>query len=64
MRSISRFGLWNAAAVNSVRWALYQHLLATGLPVEIGTGGRTKWNRARLHQGPLARCGSSRGEHA
>ena len=48
MRSISRFGLWNAAAVNSARWALYQHLLATGLPVEIGTGGRTKWNRARL----------------
>ena len=48
MRSISRFGLWNAAAVNSARWALYQHLLATGLPVEIGTGGRTIWNRARL----------------
>jgi 5-methylcytosine-specific restriction endonuclease McrA len=38
----------DAAAVNSVRWALYQRLVATGLPVEVGTGGRTKWNRARL----------------
>ncbi|HEY1388634.1 MAG TPA: RNA-guided endonuclease IscB [Ktedonobacterales bacterium] len=34
-----------AAAVNSTRWALYHRLEATGLPVETGTGGRTKWNR-------------------
>ena len=40
--------LKDAAAVNSVRWALYQRLLATGRPVEAGTGGRTKWNRTRL----------------
>ena len=40
--------LKDAAAVNSVRWAIYQRLLATRLPIEIGTGGRTKWNRARL----------------
>jgi 5-methylcytosine-specific restriction endonuclease McrA len=40
--------LKDVAAVNSARWALYQRLLATGLPVEVGTGGRTKWNRARL----------------
>ncbi len=40
--------LKDAAAANSVRWALYQRLVATGLPVEVGTGGRTKWNRARL----------------
>lgn len=39
--------LKDAAAVNSVRWALYQRLIATGLPVEAGTGGRTKWNRSR-----------------
>ncbi|MFL5800387.1 MAG: RNA-guided endonuclease IscB [Roseiflexaceae bacterium] len=40
--------LKDAAAVNGTRWALYQALLATGLPVEVGTGGRTKWNRTRL----------------
>jgi hypothetical protein len=39
--------LRDAAAVNSTRWALYQALQATGLPVEAGTGGRTKYNRTR-----------------
>jgi hypothetical protein len=33
--------------MNASRWALYRHLQATGLPVEVGTGGRTKWNRTR-----------------
>ncbi len=37
--------LKDAAAVNATRWALYKRLKATGLPVEVGTGGRTKWNR-------------------
>ena len=37
----------DAAAVNATRWALYERLKATGLPVETGTGGRTKWNRAQ-----------------
>nr|UZQ22144.1 HEARO endonuclease [uncultured bacterium] len=41
--------LRDAAAVNSTRWALIQALKATALPVETGTGGRTKFNRARLH---------------
>ena len=41
--------LRDAAAVNSTRWALYRGLKATGLPVEVGTGGRTKYNRT--HQG-------------
>jgi 5-methylcytosine-specific restriction endonuclease McrA len=40
--------LRDAAAVNSTRWALFHRLKATSLPVEVGTGGRTKWNRARL----------------
>jgi hypothetical protein len=35
----------DAAAVNATRWVLYQQLQATGLPLEVGTGGRTKWNR-------------------
>jgi len=37
----------DAAAVNSTRWALYQALQATGVPLEAGTGGRTKYNRTR-----------------
>jgi 5-methylcytosine-specific restriction endonuclease McrA len=37
--------LKDAAAVNASRWALYQRLVAIGLPVETGSGGRTKWNR-------------------
>ena len=41
--------LKDAAAVNSTRWALVQRLKATGLEVEVASGGRTKWNRHRLH---------------
>ena len=37
--------LRDAAAVNATRWALYHRLAALGLPLETGTGGRTKWNR-------------------
>jgi len=37
--------LKDAAAMNATRWALFSRLQATGLPVETGTGGRTKWNR-------------------
>jgi 5-methylcytosine-specific restriction endonuclease McrA len=37
-----------AAAVNSTRWALFEALKRTGLPVETGSGGRTKFNRSRL----------------
>ena len=44
----ARRPLKDAAAVNTTRWAMYQHLVATGLPVEVGTGGRTKFNRNRL----------------
>jgi hypothetical protein len=37
--------LRDAATVDATRWALYHRLVATGLSVETGTGGRTKWNR-------------------
>ena len=37
-----------AAKLNQVRYALPELLRATGLPVEIGTGSRTKYNRTRL----------------
>lgn len=40
--------LKDAAAVNATRWALFEALKATCLPVEAATGGRTKWNRSRL----------------
>ncbi|MCT7973497.1 RNA-guided endonuclease IscB [Laspinema sp. D5] len=37
--------LADAAAVNVTRWNLYFNLKKLGLPVEVGTGGRTKYNR-------------------
>ena len=40
--------LKDAAAINATRWALFNTLTATGLPVETGSGGRTKYNRTRL----------------
>lgn len=45
----SKRPLKDAAAVNSTRWALFNALKSIGLPVEVGTGGRTKWNRSRFH---------------
>ena len=39
--------LKDPAAVNAARLALYQRLQMLGLPVEIGSGGLTKWNRVR-----------------
>ena len=38
--------LKDAAAVNSTRWALFGRLGQTGLTVETGTGGRTRYSRA------------------
>ena len=60
----ARMPLKDAAAVNTTRWALYHALQATGLPVETGTGGRTKYNRTRLgipksHWGDAACVGAS-----
>ncbi|MBW6434907.1 HNH endonuclease [Actinoplanes hulinensis] len=39
--------LRDAAAATSTRWALWRALTGTGLPVQVATGGRTKWNRHR-----------------
>ena len=38
--------LKDAAAVNSTRWRLWEEMGKTGLPVETGSGGRTKFNRS------------------
>ncbi len=39
--------LKDAAAVNATRWALFERLKSSGLSIETGTGGRTKFNRSR-----------------
>jgi 5-methylcytosine-specific restriction endonuclease McrA len=40
--------LKDAAIVNATRWKVYKVLTRTELPVECGTGARTKMNRIRL----------------
>ncbi|MEU2614211.1 RNA-guided endonuclease IscB [Micromonospora sp. NPDC007271] len=45
IRRQAQLPLRDAAAVSATRRALWQALAATGLPVEVATGGRTKWNR-------------------
>ena len=40
--------LRDVAAVNSTRWALWNALKSFGLPMAMGSGGRTKFNRTRL----------------
>lgn len=42
VRARAKAPLRDAAAVNATRWAIYRILIQTGLPVETGTGGRTK----------------------
>jgi hypothetical protein len=39
--------LKDAAAVNVTRWALFRRLGGLGLPLEVGTGGRTTFNRTQ-----------------
>ena len=56
--------LKDAAAVNATRWELYKRLQQTGLPVETGSGGLTKFNRKtrgieKSHWADAACVGSS-----
>jgi 5-methylcytosine-specific restriction endonuclease McrA len=60
--------LKDAAAVNSIRWALFERLKAFSLPVETGSGGRTKSNRTarglpRVHWIDAACVGASTPAH-
>lgn len=48
IKAQAKVPLKDAAAVNATRWALFAALKATGLPIETGSGGRTKYNRSRL----------------
>jgi 5-methylcytosine-specific restriction endonuclease McrA len=64
----ARRPLKDLAVVNATRWALYHRLKALALPVETGSGGRTKWNRMRrnvpkTHWCDAACVGSSTPEH-
>jgi hypothetical protein len=45
IQSQAKAPLKDASAVNSTRWALFERLKATGLPIECGSGGLTKFNR-------------------
>lgn len=62
-----RASLYHTASVNATRWVLFEKLKKTGLPVECGTGGRTKFNRTqqkypKTHWADAACVGES-GEH-
>ena len=48
IKSRALASLSSAAAVNSTRNALLRELRASGLPVETGSGGLTKYNRTRM----------------
>jgi len=37
----------DTTSANTTRWALYERLKMLGLPIEVGTGGRTKFNRTK-----------------
>jgi len=43
----AKLPLKDAAVVNATRWALYERLKATGLELETGSGGLTKFNRTK-----------------
>ena len=47
IKSQAKRPLADTAAVNATRWKLFNCLSELGLPVETGTGGRTKYNRCR-----------------
>lgn len=49
IKAQARRPLKDAAAVNATRWALANELQATGLPVELASGGRTKFNRSQFN---------------
>ncbi len=57
--------LKDAAAVNATRWELFRRLQQTGLPIETGSGGLTKFNRKikgieKSHWADAACVGSSK----
>jgi hypothetical protein len=63
----ARQPLGDAAAVNVTRRVLWERLKTFGLPLEVGTGGRTKFNRSHQHYPKAhwidAACVGRSGEH-
>ncbi len=64
IQKMAKMPLRDAASVNSARWALFGQLKDTGLELEVGTGGRTKFNRvtrglAKSHWADAACVGAS-----
>jgi 5-methylcytosine-specific restriction endonuclease McrA len=64
----AKASLKDATAVNATRWELFRRLQATGLPVECGSGGRTKFHRTvrglpKTHWLDAACVGASTPEH-
>jgi len=62
--AVAKSPLKDAAAVNATRWELFRRLQQTGLPVETGSGGLTKFNRKtrgieKSHWADAACVGSS-----
>ena len=47
VQKLAKQPLKDAASVNATRWAIWRMFSETGLPVEVGTGGRTKFNRTQ-----------------
>jgi 5-methylcytosine-specific restriction endonuclease McrA len=47
--ALAREPLKDAAAVTTTRWVLYEQLQACGVPLETGSGGRTRYNRSVHH---------------
>jgi hypothetical protein len=47
VQALARKPLKDTAAVNATRWAVWRMFDSTGLSVEVGTGGRTKFNRIK-----------------
>ncbi len=53
VQALAKQPLKDTAAVNATRWATWRMFEATGLALEVGTGGRTKFNR-RTQEYPKA----------
>jgi 5-methylcytosine-specific restriction endonuclease McrA len=45
LMALAKQPLQDAAAMNATRWAMYEGLKQLGLPLIVGTGGQTKYNR-------------------
>ena len=68
LQALAQQPLRDAAAVNATRWAVCHRLKSCGLPLEIGSGGLTKFNRMqrglpKTHWLDAACVGASTPEH-